>query len=209
MKRLLRRPSPAMGVALLALFVALGGVSYGVAANTIGSRAIKDGSVLSRDVHDGAVQGRDVQNGTLRGRDVADGSLRGADVRDGGLVGMDIGDGSIAGVDVAPNALGDREIDEPQLDVQRLGGFDASRYVRNVKQVQTATANDAVTPKAAPPAQCPKGQEVLGGGAHVVAPAPVPVAIYDSGPNGNAWTAAAYATAPTGNWQLVSVAICG
>lgn len=209
MGRYIRRPSPAMAVALTALFLALSGVAYGVAANSIGTQAIKDGAVQSRDLKDGAVQGRDVADGSLHGSDIRDGSVGGGDVRNGTLGGADVADGSLIGRDLAPNSLGDREIDEPQLDVQRLGGLDATRYVRNVRQVRSETANDPTPVKAAPPAACPKGTDVLGGGAHVVAAGPVPVAIGDDGPSGNTWTASAYATAPTGAWQLVVVAICG
>jgi hypothetical protein len=191
--------TPATVLAGLALFVSLGGVSYGVATGSINSREIQNGTVQSRDVRDGALKGRDIANATLRSRDVEDGVLSGADVRDG----------SIAGADLATNTLGDREIDEPQLDLNRLGGVSATRYVKNVTRVETRTANDPVTPKAAPPAKCPKGKRLIGGGARVVAPAAVPVALSVNGPDGAAWTAVAYATAPTGNWQLVNTAICG
>ena len=191
--------SPATALAGLALFISLSGVSYAVATGSINSREIQNGTVQSRDVRDGALKGRDIANGTLRSRDVEDGVLSGADVRDG----------SLAGADLATNTLGDREIEEPQLDLNRLGGVSATRYVKNVTRVETRSANDAVTPKAAPPAKCPKGKRLIGGGARVVAPAPVPVALSANGPDGGAWTAAAYATATTGNWQLVSTAICG
>jgi hypothetical protein len=194
-----RKLSPATALAALALFISLGGVSYGVATGSINSREIQNGTVQSRDVRDGSLQGRDIANGTLQGRDVKDGVLGGVDVRDR----------SLAGADLATNTLGDREIDEPQLDINRLGGIGVSRFVKNVTRVETRTANDAVTPKAAPPAKCPKGKRLIGGGARVVAAAPVPVALSVNGPQGAAWTALAYATAPTGNWQLVSVAICG
>jgi hypothetical protein len=191
--------TPATVLAGLALFVSLGGVSYGVATGSINSREIQNGTVQSRDVRDGALKGRDVANGTLRSRDVEDSVLSGVDVRDG----------SLAGADLATDTLGDREIDEPQLDLNRLGGVSATRYVKNVTRVETRTANDPVTPKAAPPAKCPKGKRLIGGGARVVAPAAVPVALSVNGPDGAAWTAVAYATAPTGNWQLVNTAICG
>ena len=118
-------------------------------------------------------------------------------------------DRSLAGADVATNALGDREIAEPQLDINRLGGVAVGRYVKNLVRVETRTANDAVSPKGAPLARCPKGKHLVGGGARVVAPAPVPVALSVNGPSGRGWAALAYATAATGNWQLVSVAICG
>lgn len=191
--------SPATVLAGIALFVSLGGVSYAVATGSINSREIQNGAVQSRDVRDGSLKGRDVANGTLRSRDIRDGVLSGLDVRDG----------SLAGADLAANAIGDREIDEPQLDLNRLGGVSVTRFVKNVTRVETRTTNDAVTPKAAPAATCPAGKRLIGGGARVVAAAPVPVALTVNGPDGRAWTAAAYATAPTGSWQLVNVAICG
>ena len=61
MSRRLRRlvPSPAMVVALVALFVALGGVSYGVASGYIDSREIKNNSIQSKDVRNGTLTGTD------------------------------------------------------------------------------------------------------------------------------------------------------
>src|SRR5215217_6210962 len=185
--------SPATALAGLALFVSLGGVSYGVATGSINSREIQNGTVQSRDVRDGSLKGRDIANGTLLGRDVKDGVLSGVDVRDRSLVGADFAD----------NTLGDREVDEPQLDINRLGGISVTRYVKNVTRVETRTPNDAVTPKAAPPAKCPDGTRLIGGGARVIAALPSPVALSVNGPDGSALTALAYATAPTGNWQLV------
>ena len=74
-----------MVVALLALFIALGGVSYGVATGSIDSREIKDGGVRGRDVGDGALRGVDVRNNSLGGGDIADGTLRGREVAVGAI----------------------------------------------------------------------------------------------------------------------------
>jgi hypothetical protein len=188
-----------MVVALLALFVALGGVSYGVATGSIDSREIRNESVQSRDVRDGSLRGVDVANDGLGERDIAAGAVRSGQITDR----------SILGRDVASNTLGDREVAEPQLEINRMGGVAAERYVRNVERIRTGTALDPVTPKAAPPAQCPRGKRLIGGGARVVASAAVPVALTTNGPNGNAWAASAYATATTGPWQLVAIALCG
>jgi hypothetical protein len=54
-----------MGVALLALFISLGGVSYGVAT----------GSIDSREIKNNAVRGKDVRNNSLRGADILESSL--------------------------------------------------------------------------------------------------------------------------------------
>jgi hypothetical protein len=68
-----RRPSAALVVACLALFVALGGVGY--AAATIGSAAIVDNSIRSKDVRNGGLRGTDVRADTLTGADVDEASL--------------------------------------------------------------------------------------------------------------------------------------
>ena len=59
MKRRLRAPSPAMVVALVALFVSLGGSAYAVA--TIGSDDIINGSIRNRDFKDGTLRGNEAK----------------------------------------------------------------------------------------------------------------------------------------------------
>jgi hypothetical protein len=68
-----RRPSAALVVATVALFVALGGVGY--AAATIGSAAIIDNSIKSKDVRNEGLRGKDVRADTLKGADVDESSL--------------------------------------------------------------------------------------------------------------------------------------
>jgi len=59
MQRFLRRPSPSMVVACVALFVSLGGVSYAVA--TIDSADIVNGSIRNRDFKDGTLRGQEAK----------------------------------------------------------------------------------------------------------------------------------------------------
>ncbi len=93
MKSLLRRrPSPAMVIALIALFVSLSGVSYGVATGFIDSREIKNNEVRSLDVRNNEirtidlrnnqVRGIDIRNSTVQGRDLALNTVTGDDVRE-------------------------------------------------------------------------------------------------------------------------------
>src|SRR5215216_510142 len=71
MTRLLHhRPSPAMVIAMIALFVSLGGVSYGVATGSIDSREIKNNSVRSKDIRNRTVVGRDIRNDAVTGRQI-------------------------------------------------------------------------------------------------------------------------------------------
>lgn len=105
-----RLPSPAMLVALLALFVALGAGAYAATKapkNSVTSKSIKNGQVSSKDLKDASVSGTDVADGSLNGADVADDSLTGADVADDSLTGADIANDSLTG----------SEINEASLDV--------------------------------------------------------------------------------------------
>jgi hypothetical protein len=63
-----RLPSPSMAVALLALFVALGGSSY--AALKVSSKQIVNNSVRSKDLRNNDVRSADVRNNSLTGADI-------------------------------------------------------------------------------------------------------------------------------------------
>jgi hypothetical protein len=74
-------PSPSMGVALLALMVALSGTAY--AAAKINGKNIKKGTVSSKQIKNNSVTGGDIRNGTIKTADVADGSLGAGDLAAG------------------------------------------------------------------------------------------------------------------------------
>ncbi len=65
MKRFIRRPSPATAIALLALFVALGGTGW--AAIRITGKSVKNGSLTGKDVKRNSLTGRQIRESRLRG----------------------------------------------------------------------------------------------------------------------------------------------
>jgi hypothetical protein len=69
-----RRPSPAMLVALAALFIALGGTAS--AALVITGANVRNGSLSGRDIKNGTIKGADVRNNSLTAKDIR-GRLRG------------------------------------------------------------------------------------------------------------------------------------
>jgi hypothetical protein len=73
MKRRLRAPSPAMVVALIALFVSLGGSAYAVA--TIGSDDIINGSIRNRDFKDGTLRGNEAKREGFGGGAIKESTL--------------------------------------------------------------------------------------------------------------------------------------
>ncbi len=74
----LRPPSPALVIAVIALFVALGGGAY--AALRVGSAQVADNSLRSRDVRNNELRGKDVRNRSLTRADVALDSLEGPQI---------------------------------------------------------------------------------------------------------------------------------
>ena len=71
----MKRPSPALIIACVALFLSLGGVSYGVATGFIDSREIKNNTIRTKDIRNGQVAGADVRNNSVQGADINESSL--------------------------------------------------------------------------------------------------------------------------------------
>ena len=78
-----RRPSASMVVALIALFVALGGSSY--AAITITGKNVKNGSLTGSDIKSGSLTGKQIANGSLGGAQIAGDSLGGGQINEATL----------------------------------------------------------------------------------------------------------------------------
>jgi hypothetical protein len=75
---LLHRPSPAMVVALIALFVAMGGGAYAafkLPKNSVGARQLKKSAVTGPKIKANAVSGSKVANNSLTGSDIRESSL--------------------------------------------------------------------------------------------------------------------------------------
>lgn len=80
-------PSPAMVVALIALFLSLGGVSYGLATGVIDGREIKNNTITYKDVRKDKLGGGSIKEsglGTVPSSFVAFGAARFAVVNAGG-----------------------------------------------------------------------------------------------------------------------------
>jgi hypothetical protein len=72
------RPSPALVISLIALFVALGGTGYAatqLAKNTVGTKQLKRNAVIGSKVKNSSLTGADIKNGSLTGSDLSLSSL--------------------------------------------------------------------------------------------------------------------------------------
>jgi hypothetical protein len=126
----LRRPSAPLLVALLALFVALGGPAEAKRL-LVGSRDVRDHSLQVRDLsrkaarslrrtpngsineaklRNGAVTPGKLARGAVGSAAIADRSVGGGDVAQGAVGSFEVADGSLTGADVADGALDARDV---------------------------------------------------------------------------------------------------
>lgn len=133
----LRKPSPAMGVALLAVFVAIGGSSYAAT------------KVKGKDIRTGAVGTRAVKNRALSSLDLRRDTLGGVSIREERLNARKI---NVRRLHTVPRA---RRVSKNAIGARALG-----TVTRRFGKVATV-ANGAIGLVDAP---CKKGEIVLGGG---------------------------------------------
>lgn len=145
-------------VAVMALFISLGGFSY--AAVQVGSKQIVNNSIRSRDIRNGAVASRDVKNGTIRTDDIANGRVATVDLADnavdsGKLADNAVGTGKLADGAVSSGKLADGSVGNADLDpgAAVAKGFasvaatnvDGPAQVLSFGGQQTSTAADGVS----------------------------------------------------------------
>jgi len=116
--KLEERPSPALVISLLALFVALGSGAY--AANKIGTNQIKNKAVTTKKLAGKAVNasklaGKSVKTGKLAGQAVTTGKLAGQAVTTGKLAGQAVTTGKLAAQAVSGDILQDAAVSESKL----------------------------------------------------------------------------------------------
>ena len=108
MQRILRRrPSPALVVATLALFLALGGTGYALTlpANSVGSAQIQAGRVLNSKLHPGSVSNSRLGRNAVTFSKLASNQMTTVKIRNASLLGEDL----------APNTVTGAQIDEATL----------------------------------------------------------------------------------------------
>lgn len=99
-----RRPSPALVIACIALFISLGGVSYGVATGSIDSREIRNNTVSTKDVRNNSLRTFDIRNNEVRGFDIRNSTIQGRDVAFNTLTGADVNETTLGAVPTATSA---------------------------------------------------------------------------------------------------------
>jgi hypothetical protein len=197
-------------IALLALFIALGGSVY-AASNKIDGAQIKakslpgnrivPGTVATNQIKKGAIGAAQIKAGAISGKLIKPGAVSAKQIQANSITGAQVKAGSISGAQIQSGSLGAAQINQTTLT-----GISAA----NIHTVQYVTSTVGVAPESetgtSATATCPSGMKVIGGGAYVSNPKFG--GAYEAGPNGerNGWSALGYAYEP--NVSMTVTAIC-
>ena len=110
-----------MIVALIALFVSLSGVSYGVATGFIDSREIKNNEVRSIDIRNNEIRTRDLRNNEVRGIDIRNSTVQGRDIALNTVTGEDVKEDTLQKV---PSAM----LADSATTANSVGGVKMQRF---------------------------------------------------------------------------------
>jgi hypothetical protein len=173
-------------IALLALFIALGGSVY-AASNKIDGSQIKAKSLPGNRLMPETVAANQIKKGSIGEAQLKANSVNGKQVKPSAITAGKIANGTITGAQVKSGSLGATQINQTTLT-----GISAA----NIHTVQYVTTSVALNPELpggnSLTATCPAGMKVIGGGANTSNSKEGYV--NESGPNGehSGWLAVGY-----------------
>jgi hypothetical protein len=132
MRIIRRRPSPAMVVALIALFIALGGPAQ--ARKLIDGRELRKGSVSGRAIKDHSVAKADLTKAAVRSLSVTpansvgssqiiDGQVQAPDLGAGSVGAAQLAAGAVTGSKLAADSVGGASVANGSLQTVDIGSF--------------------------------------------------------------------------------------
>jgi hypothetical protein len=139
MRNGIRRPSPAMLVAVFALFIALGGSALAVTAakNSVKSKSIKNGAVKKQDLATAAVTADKVADGAIGTAKLADGSVATAKLADGSVTTPKVADDAVSTGKLADDAVSTAKIADDSVTSAKI----PQSAVTNVKLADNSVSS--------------------------------------------------------------------
>jgi hypothetical protein len=182
------RPSPALVISCLALFMALAGTAFAagqVAKNSVRSAQIVDATVRTIDLRDNAVNAQkiapdavgteEIAENAVDSPEVAQDSLTAGDLGAASVTSSEVADQSLTSADLGADSVGSSELQTGSVRASELGTIIAVSNSTTIKGGGNASVGVA----------CPAGTTVISGGANSGF---YQVALASSYRSGNGWT---------------------
>jgi hypothetical protein len=170
------RPSPALVISCLALFLALTGSAFavGIAKNSVRSAQIVDGTVRTLDLRDNSVNAPKIAANAVGSEEIAENAVESPEVAQDALTNQDLGAASVTSSEVADQSLTAGDLGPNSVAASELGTV----TVRTNATTVAKDANGSVS------VACAAGEQVLGGGGQ---PSHFGTDMTSSRPSGNGW----------------------
>jgi len=190
------RPSPALVVSCVALFMALAGTAFALPKASVGTQQIVNGSVRTADLHRNAVRSGKIANATIKAADLGTDSVESDEIRadavgaeeiaEDAVTSTEIAEDAVASPEVAPESLtaadlaassvGSSEVADQSLTDSDLGANSVGSSEIQTGAVRAAELGPIVKASNSTPiagggnasvtANCPGGTAVISGGVH-------------------------------------------
>jgi hypothetical protein len=170
------RPSPALVISCLALFLALTGSAFavGIAKNSVRSAQIVDGSVRTLDLRDSAVNAPKIAANAVGAEEIAENAVESPEVAQDALTAQDLGAASVTSSEVADQSLTAGDLGPDSVVSSELGTV----ILRTNAAPIAKGANGSVS------VACAAGEQVLSGGGQ---PSLFGIEMTSSRPSGDGW----------------------
>lgn len=192
------RPSPALVISCVALFLALAGSAFAANVASVRSAQIVDGTVRTIDLRDNAVKSNKVADATITADDLGTDSVGSDEIAKDAVKSDEIAENAVASAEVAPDSLtaGDlasNSVTSLEIDNQTINSNDIGPNAVNADELSVVTVRTKNEPIAAGAngsiaVACQAGEQILSGGG---APSAYGVEMTSNAPSGNGWFYAA------------------
>jgi uncharacterized Zn-binding protein involved in type VI secretion len=160
------RPSPAVVISCLALFLALTGSAFavGIAKNSVRSAQIADGTVRTIDLRDNSVNAPKIAADAVGNEELAENSVDSPQVVQDSLTNQDLGAASVTSSEVADQSLTATDLGTDSVGSSELqAGAVRSSELGTIIQV-SSSATIKGKDNASAGVACPAGTTVISGG---------------------------------------------
>jgi hypothetical protein len=178
------RPSPALAISCVALFLTLAGTAFAAPKFLVRSAQIVDATVRTVDLRDNAVSSPKIADAAVTANDlgtdsvgsdeIAKDAVKSDEIAANAVASSEVADQSLTQDDLGPNSVGSSELQAGAVRASELGPI---IQVSNSTGIAANSANGVSV-------QCPAGTTVISGGAQ---PANFGVEMTSSLRSGNGW----------------------
>jgi hypothetical protein len=180
------RPSPALVISCVALFMALAGSAYavGIGKNTVRSPQVVNGSLRSVDLHNQAVTAAKIAPDAVGSEALAPDSVTSVELAPNAVTAQELAENAVETGKIAPKAVTSEKIAPDAVGATQIAPHAVGAGQLGTVTVRTNTTKVAKGGFGTVSVSCAEGEQVLSGGAQ---PGHFGTEMTSSRPSGNGW----------------------